>query len=132
MLGHEDTVGQDGTHDEHAEERGTSVKEATGGLLANPHRGPTEKAVGGSHPQTTIKKNTRNHGRTLPRKPQKGLPQKVMGGAAGSHSGPIQKSTEGAQRKLRQGPHRKPQERGSQATTGVRRVGVGGASRHTH
>lgn len=44
VLGHEDTVGQDGTHDEHAEERGTSVKEATGGLLANPHRGPTEKA----------------------------------------------------------------------------------------
>ena len=58
MLGHEDTVGQDGTHDEHAEERGTSVKEATGGLLTNPHRGPTEKAVGGFHPQTTMGKNT--------------------------------------------------------------------------
>lgn len=88
MLGHEDTVGQDGTHDEHAEERGASVKEATGELLTNPHGGPTEKAVGGSQPQTAMEKNTRNHGRTLPRKPQKGLSQKVMGGAARRHSGP--------------------------------------------
>jgi hypothetical protein len=27
MLGHEHAVGQDGTHDKHAEERGTGVKE---------------------------------------------------------------------------------------------------------
>lgn len=39
MLGHEHTVGQDGTHDQHAEERGTGVKEAIGG--------PTGKALGG-------------------------------------------------------------------------------------
>lgn len=77
MLGHEHTVGQDGTHDEHAEERGARVKEVTGG--------PTEQALGGRHPQTDTTGK-------LPLKPQKGPPQKAMGGTVGSHGDAIHKS----------------------------------------
>lgn len=48
MLGHEHTVGQDGTHDEHAEERGTKVKEAMRGPKDNATLGDPQKARGGA------------------------------------------------------------------------------------
>lgn len=68
-------------------------------LATNPHRGSTEEAVGGGAypqiPQKAMVGATRNHEKILSIKPQKmPPPQKATEGAAGSHRGPIYKSTE--------------------------------------
>ena len=63
-MGHEHTVGQDGAHDEHAEERDAGVKEAVGGAYPQ----IPQKAMGGA---------TRNREKTLPIEPRKGLQEAI-------------------------------------------------------
>lgn len=85
VLGHEDTVGQDGTHDEHAEERGASVKEATGGQLAihtghpqrKPWEGLTRKRPWKRTQETMGELYPESHGRGSHRKSWEGLHEAI-------------------------------------------------------
>lgn len=74
MLGHEHTVGQDGAHDEHAEERDAVVKEAVGGADDNPHRGSSEEAIGGADDNPHRGSTEEAVGGAYPQ-----IPQKAMG-----------------------------------------------------
>lgn len=109
MLGHEHTVGQDGTHDEHAEERGTELRRAQRAYPQILTRDPQRNL----HLQTATDGTTRTHGENSTHKATES-----HGGAAGSHRSSIHKSRVGP-KKASEEASQKAMRRDSQAAIAI-------------